>query len=977
MIHGIKRKTFFEGIKAMKSALVEKIADTSEIISADMYNSLCTAYENILTCGGQRIMFDEPVKEIICEKEVVYVFGGRYIYTVENMKIKEKIEIHDNSGNGDNDNINSDNNKDNNNNEKIKKIYSIDSIAYIVYDFKVCIYKIGTGVVNQGYISIGNKILDAYVKKDNEEIRLVLLIGSEISKFIRVIGIKDDDLEEITQISVSKSAYKVFAADNGIYATVGSNCIEYITAKERKKIAFGSGRVSGVRDGVVIGDKVYMCMLGDEVCLLDLHKKRISAYYKIDMVAERMKRVKDKLLIYNREGDVCMMDVDGRAEWLRKGNGRLVSMKVVREREREILYTLRHTRDGSVISCIDKVIGVSEQYSISVEKEPLSLCREENILLARYPESTVIYIDEKEAYRVGKSVCASINKGTGIAILDTGIICKWKYIENRKDILYEQECLYCGKKEKEHSCKKKVFFGCIKDSVYAFADERSIYVLKDKEIIYTVDGIALSLEIDGYICVVNMLDRVVSVNLKDKTFKNLHISGRWIYPVDDNKYLVNGYDGSLHIMEENERREEIRIRIGANAVIGASRYENRIVLNTLDRSILIKRNQNSFNAFYVEKCKNKSAFALNHDGTCIFYLKKESKVVLGRVDAEEKLVQKDRLFKTDIELFCVLGKYLVAVSAFNSQENKKKWDTTVALYRKKTMKFSIVYKDSYVVECLNINGCAVIGCNSANQGNSGSLYLLTSKNSVLIQRDHITISESVIISLFVQNNMVYCETSTGMLVYRIKKGIFKKVKTNNTNLEMLPNEKMLKIENNTMVTKIESAIRFQSISSKEKKQVYINVMYKDYSLQVIVLDENVYGIGHNMWNSVSHLNIFRFNDSKGFELDQIGYIYPRAEITQILSGSMSLVNRCSSAYISLASGSIYRFVYIPQGILDMCMPSDINISRAPSNLFLFFGNTWVVYPNSNMHNKEEVEKYMQLLSPKMKEIEGKIRAYIL
>jgi len=901
-----------------KGILLQRVGAPSKIRRAGWCKEVFCAYENVLEFieSAEKVAFEERIEDAVTDGSKIYVIEKSGISVIGDRKVERKDLLMVG---------------------EVKRAEYKEKKVYIHHGNEITIYRTDSKDIKTAlrYSPFGSEIVSFASEGAKSESVLVVLVETHEQKLVRKIRV-GNSLEEIGQYSVSKDSYRIFSAGAKKLVVLERSSLVVYEEEGKRSMCFGSPIVRAGCPGAQ--ETITLCMLGNEICKVDLKKMSVVKTVAVEMVVEGIEKAKSRYVIWNGNGEIAILNEEMKVEMVRMAEGRVVDVRKERSNGREILHTLRYGRHGSVISKIDRKISLKKERSahLETENDPLEVVGEEELWMVRYSNRTEIWRRAKMERTLPYAVCASVKNGTGYFVLGSGVT---GAIRNGN---IDAWCYKCAEAVGvDHAHAGGVLLGSVDDSGavlvecgveekiaepaerYSESSEvvKAVYVNSRKKQIREIEiSEVISVDMNEEVAVINGLEKTLVLDRRSNALEETVANGRRVIPVGGGAYLINTYTGRVVLVQQGRK---YRLRIGSVVFSGPVQCKGNVTVINTEKSVLIaKMESGRAEVAYVDK-KSKGRFGLLSQTGYIRYKKGKSEIETGKI-GPAVVCEEKRACPEEVVKCMPFGKYYVVCWMALRQITREGrvipgTALRVSLHDKKSAGSYLEYPGHTAVELLKVRKHVAMGCNTEK---GSALVLFEYAGKSLVQVDAKDMHDVKITNISKKGKKIYCSTTKGYRVFRVAKG-----KLEEEAGCPVPVETLCKAEHGLLM--VRELPQVYVTDTRTKEEAVYTYRKKDREFAIGAMRRDLVLLGGSSRTG----GFLAFLEKRSRFLEDVFDIQLPDRITHVLSGSTDLFTRAASAYLVLSSGSIFKASEISERSLERVLDGK-RIAALSNSLFL-------------------------------------------
>ncbi|OAG29298.1 hypothetical protein NEDG_01371 [Nematocida displodere] len=920
----------------MKGVLIEEIYSPPVIRGAGVFRGEgFIAYRNRLEwVAGSKLAlsFSEEIEGVATSDAAIYVAVPEEVLVVEEGAVKRRCKL--------------------GGVERCKKVAASSKRVVLWAKNELAIYTFADKKILR-YAPYGSTILSMDVVTVGKEDAVVLLLASSGCLVIREITV-DKALEEASQISVSPETYRIVVLGRKRYLLIEPEKLTYLTDTAKKSVCFGGMQV---RSACVTESGIVLSMVGGECCRVQVNEAAGEEEVAIDMymhaegIIEGMVSVSGGVVAYSTCGDVMKLEAGETVFSCLERGERVGAMKVVREHGRELVYLLKHTARGSVISRLSKKLATKPLARYALKERPLSVSGSEpgNALVVRYAASTDLLENGALSLSLGYTLAATTQNHAIQYLTENGLFTVLSQASQKKRVW----CVGCRKEIcKECGCALQVRAGAV--------DAHGAVAVLDTGVVY-IDSTKsdAALVLDGYQCISAEMshEKIVLGSLEDtraidrQTLKTetLPISGRKILPLSKNTYLVNTYEGALYTAS-TDGTKLADIRVGGTVVLRGIYKKSGAILITTNSALEVSQEKDKTLAEYLDEPDttntNPSTIVGASDGKYFRYTGSESFHTVSEEKREGVKIQDESItYKEEIAMFVPYGKYTVVIARLGSTLNTNGQiqpgkSFQAMLYAQNQLLSQHQETNAVPLDCTKVGKYIVVASNKegGTPGISdiprGQIHVLTAHHRGQLAVKYLIKVSGVVISLAAHGSTLLVGTNEGLRAYILQKDSFSEVDSR-IGYKMAVE---CKVEQGMMLSIYSSMVKITNLTRAGKAPAPKNPkttdsMFIDRIIStgktVGALRKGFFCLGYTKESSGQIL----FINDEGKIHQKLGCIGLTEGVAEITAGNMGLVSRGGSVYVRLHTGDVLKISEVSEKLFQELAPHQ---QPKPENLFRVF-----------------------------------------
>ncbi|KAI5180609.1 hypothetical protein NEOKW01_0893 [Nematocida sp. AWRm80] len=927
----------------MKYLGIEHISKSRERVFYGVANGMVIACENVLECmDGTKIPFDKKIEYAVCDESTVYVVLRDSIITVRKEKvvhkhILEEIEI-----------------------DRIKRCALSNGRVIIELEDEIVLYTPKTRSI-QRYMPFGHSIISVTVDKEAKDI-IVLLLESKECNLLRIISV-GTPMEEIVQISVPKTVYKVFGVGHHKYILIEPNRISvYNEGISKNSTCFGNPLVL---DGCIDKDNnLLLFMFGGEVCVINPNTLKILESYKCTMLVDRVMCLQDSsVIVSNCLGEIGKFNYTAQITMIRTNSGNTILMKHSQEKNREVLHALRYGSEGASIVKIDKGYKIEHLEKKHLTDKPIQILGvNPEFMGLRYQDRTQIHTYNGDI-NIGSTFSLSLGREGVFWVDSQGLL--GQYTVNGCQV----SCPLClqsvpvsyDRKDSTLSSphihqKEIVVLSAQSDALGSviLASDTMIYVNhKTQEITELKYREVLFIDLSKETITLTTTDRAILIDRETFQEREIPIESTGVIYLGDNEYLSTTTNGSL---EYHHNHSTERLRVGSVIVTGVIRQKDTLVITTTTSALIARRLCNELS---IEQAvppqthsldKFSGVFCLLEKGKCA-WIEENNRCYLriGLIPSAPGIIETDnQKYPGEIINFLALDQCIITATAQGrgiTKEGKLTPPNTIVLSLMKgtTTYNTLEYTNCTLVDLIQVKEYSLGGFNSSE---ASFISVLKVDNYQLKELHRITIKKIEIFNLESYHYTVYIGSTHGVGVYSLE-NIY-----SNIVFRDHPIDTLCKIDKSILFEMTQCVITKKDLKTNKITMYIDRIKSTSRTISPITSTENILTCCSEESNTIA---IVSCDSMAGRILHSLSI---PVGITASMNVTLGIRNTSSSVYLLTATGSIIRVVLIDSSFITSALTVDQK--QEYSSLYSVISMTHLI-DSSSIEQHAYITPVLQLL----------------
>lgn len=665
----------------MKRAEIRRIIEGPGVSSAAVIQgTVFFASGNALVAVDQEKTekyFEMQIESIIVQGNSLFVIGGECI-TLCDQDRPRKARLQLQTG-------------------KIKRVIATQKRIFIQQPHQVTVVKTDTFSVLR-YAPFGYTVLACSTYSSEKSDVLVLLLDFNGQKVIRSIRV-GSTLEEIGQSPAGASAYLLLSLGPRIHITAEENGIVYSNGELKKTARIG---VAIIRDMCLHNGMLVLSTLSTEIYVLSAQSLEIERYIRnVPMPLEVLVSAPDCVLGYNTKGDILRIYPEkGTFTAVRKGQY-VSSLKKASNNGVHVIHALRSTGTKNALVEISRKNLMVPASQCSIRGKPLEVFGTESVAVLKYEDRTEIVSNGIITQTHPPIHSARVEKTVISLLLTNGLLfcCniggdrgKHNAYPNLKPNTTGPRilCIICGSFD-VHLAHEHPGVLLLRAVLGESAVAYNVTGKKEGTWYFCIKSRSRMLLDTGHISEIDMLGgTVLLTNARDGSVISVGVDqhrdgfgpelfscqtgvrgSRKTYLIGDTAYLVNKYNGKLHITHA-EIEESIDIR---NTVICSAQHTRFGLFARTSNGILLIKEKEASRAGQHDSV----SYIEDENGACAMSVSSESTVISATEDllyfnkVSWNLIREREVFATTdtVVAYHQMGEYILVITEIGRELTKK------------------------------------------------------------------------------------------------------------------------------------------------------------------------------------------------------------------------------------------------------------------------------------------------------------------
>ncbi|EIJ88993.1 hypothetical protein NEQG_00812 [Nematocida parisii ERTm3] len=838
----------------------------------------------------------------------------------------------------------------------VKNGYFRDNKIFILSENEVIVYDVQSEETFR-YVPYGHKILcmDLCYTHSNE---FVLLLSSHNQNVIRTISVRNG-LEEVAQFSVPSSVHMIYSLLNKSMLLIEPDKISLHNSSSITHSMCFNAQV--VRTGIILNNVCVLSLLTNELCYIDIDQFLVVNYIKPGIISEGMLCIREHLYLYNKIGDICVVDIKNNISHIVKTNTgvtalkkgyKLTGMKIQSSGGCERIQLLTQ-RSKSIR--LEELTQKYKEYTnkLEIEEKPVQILSNGVYSVVRYIDRLNIidkrFRNESVVFSQDIIMC-SVSNASIYYLNKSGVLSAYK--ENKTSGV----CLFCGdsgissetNKNHTQACLGEVFFADMHNNLLVCSTTKGIYLANAEsgmsQCIGEYNPISLRIYKETVVIGDENESTVIHINNNLEVTKqhSIPIAGGTVVPISAEEYLLHKYNGSLWYIHNDSTKTQ-NIRIGTAVIKGISYLEDKILIITDSNSILLDTCRSTVNAQLIDSRNKHGISCIDTDSNeyQVYRYNKNLdkhyiaiyKLVNCPVYSKKSVVRNGCIKDNDIVDAINIKKYRVIISKSTALVKEtvlsNESSIKVSLYNSNGCIHSVSYNKVYSTHCIGIGNRLYLAINKEDRS---EILTLKIKKNAISQIESAPI-ESSITGISVHKGILCCCTTVGVILLRMHK--FRLIPVGKNTLHTYSNGAgRCEVRDGYLVEYVLFHIILHriildrgTVRLEKSPLVYVDRVKSRHKV-VRMLNDKYFVIGYAHETSGSIILLKRKENTRMHVV--LSFSLPSGVIG-IEKTSLSLINRSDTLFILTETGSIYRMELIDDNVISALVHVHRNSSPSEKN----------------------------------------------